>query len=266
MKKVTVIIPSKNRFDFTSQALSSIYSQDLNSNKIELEVIVVDDLSSPSLESVLGKKFPLTKFIKNKTHFHGPGPSRNIGIKFSTGDYLAFLDNDDQWEKNFITTSIDAIQKNNGVSTLCLTSEYFDGNFPLSYKVKIRILNLIRIFVLLYCYLFNGKRLIKSGFYLAQISHMIFDKKKVQNIRFNERTVAAEDWEYVVEVTKSFETIIIPKKMVNFRYEPRSNTHSDKVVKNKWNAYKELLDRVPLTHKQGLLYKLFLKYIGIFQS
>lgn len=264
MKKVSVIIPSKNRFEFTEEALRSVFLQKINDAK--LEVIVVDDLSSPSLKSVLNKKFPKVKFIKNKSHRHGPGPSRNIGLKYATGDYIAFLDNDDQWKSNFLKLSLDTLYKNNAPCTLCFTKEFFDGEFSLVYRLKIRFLNLARLIVLIYCVIFNKRQLPRSGFFLGQLSHMVFKNEFIKKLKFDEDLAAGEDMKFIAQATNLKEALIIPKKLVKFRYEPKSNTQSIIVRTNKWKAYRFLLKSLPPTHKKGLLHLMFLKYIRIFES
>ena len=46
---------------------------------------------------------------------HGAGKSRNIGIKKSSGDYIAFLDSDDIWLHNKIETQLKFMKENNAV-------------------------------------------------------------------------------------------------------------------------------------------------------
>lgn len=265
MKVISIIIPSKNRFEYTAQALSSIYRQKIPKG-YKLEVIVVDDLSSPTLKSVLGKKFNKVIFVKNKAKIHGPGSSRNVGLKKAKGEYIAFLDNDDQWKQDFVSNSLTVLENTAAPASLCLTDEFFDGKFNLFYKIKIKLLNYARLFVLIFCSLFLKKKLPQSGFYLAQLSHMIFKKNAIKNISFDTSLAAGEDMKFVVEVTKKKTVHIVPRKLVLFRYEPKSNTQSEMVRKNKWNSYKEVLKFLPKVHKQGLLYYLFLKYIRIFES
>lgn len=264
MITVSVIIPSKNRIEYTSQALDSIYNQKIPRN-YKLEVIVVDDLSSPTLKSVLGKKYKNVRFVRNEKTIHGPGSSRNLGLKYATGDYVAFLDNDDQWKGGFLMTSLNVLSNSVSPAVLSMTEEYFDGEFSLNYKIKIKLLNIVRFVVLASCYFVNNKKLPKSAFYIAQISHMIFRRSAIKGLGFNELSVAAEDWEFVANSTLNSEILIIPKKLVKFRYEPKSNTQSEVVKKSKWNAYKNLLNRLPESHKNGVFYYLFLKYIRIFQ-
>lgn len=263
MQKISVIIPSKNRFDYTAQAIRSIYDQDVPA-KYSIQIIVVDDQSSPEIESVLGKMFPEVLFIKNNTKNHGPGPSRNVGMKKIEGDYVAFLDNDDQWKKDFLKNSLNSLNNSDAVASLCLTDEFFDGKFDFFYKIKIKFLNLARYFVLIFYSILRYRRLPKSGFYLGQLSHMLF-KNNVLKIRFREDLYAGEDMEFIAKSTLEKDLIIIPKKLVRFRYEPKSNTQSLAVVKNKWNSYEKVIRDLPDSHKEGILFVLFLKYIRMFQ-
>ncbi len=259
---VSVIIPAKNRPGFTSEAIESVLNQKL-SEKVKLEVIVIDNRSKPSLERLLGSKFPQVKFIRNDG-YDSPGGSRNMGFNVSFGQYIAFLDNDDKWKQGFLKHSLLALRKSKAPVTVCLTDPYFYGEFPFSEKVKLIFLNIIRATVISSTELLNSKRLPFSGFYLCQISHMLFNRRYIGKIKFNEKTPAAEDWEFIAMTTSKKPARIVLKPLVKFRYEIRSNTYTETIRKKKWQAYLDMIGRIPKTHQKGILNKLFHYYIGLF--
>ena len=224
---ISVVIPAKDRIEFTSDAILSVTKQKIPNN-MSLEIIVIDNRSNPPLSKKLSKIFPNVLFINNSRKDH-PGGSRNVGLLKTKGEYIAFLDNDDQWKDNFLLESVKNIKQSNVSATLVLTDQYFYGKFPFFRKIKLTILNLIRYIFLIFFYYFHKKTLPQSAFYLCQISHMMFKRVSIGNNHFNENEVAAEDWEFVADVTENGKIKIIPKRLVKFRYEIRSNTNSPKV-------------------------------------
>lgn len=263
MKKlISVIIPAKNRVEFTREAIESVLAQKVTKD-IRIEIIVVDNRSEPSLKSQLGSDYPSVNFRLN-TRFDSPGGTRNVGLISCKGDYVAFLDNDDTWKKDFLVKSIESLESNKTAATLTLTSPYFFGSYPNGKRLTLIFLNFIRTVSLSAIHYLAGNKLPLSAFYLAQISHMLFDRKEIGSVRFRERTAAAEDWEFISRVMFKKGIAIIPEKLVNFRYEMRSNTNTDKVKREKWNAYLKLLNRLGFEYKTFPWYQLFLRYIGIF--
>jgi len=111
--KVSIIIPSYNRFKYLLNALDSIYAQDYTN----YEIIVVNDGSTQ--EEYRSYKFPeqvnIVHLNKEDTPDWGGSRQalRNIGSVNSTGDYLAFLDDDDIWMENKLSIQINSmVQKN----------------------------------------------------------------------------------------------------------------------------------------------------------
>ena len=101
--KVSVIIPTFNRFNFLLNAVKSVRSQ----THTDIELIIVND-GSTQLEyysdQLLKICSPNTLIVHCKqnssTHVGKIGRAaytRNIGLKIATGDYVAFLDDDDVW-------------------------------------------------------------------------------------------------------------------------------------------------------------------------
>ncbi|KAA3615561.1 MAG: glycosyltransferase [Calditrichaeota bacterium] len=87
---MSVIIPTFNRADWISGCIDSVLNQTMQPD----EIIVVDDGSDDKTAELL-KQYPTVKthFQKNK----GPSSARNLGAEKATGEWLAFLDSDDQW-------------------------------------------------------------------------------------------------------------------------------------------------------------------------
>lgn len=109
---VSVIIPAYNAEDTILDSIRSVYAQD---DFPELkEVIVIDDGSSDNtLSAVEGyikrHKIENLKLISQKNS--GPSSARNEGIKRSSGDWIAFLDADDQWVRGKMKKQIAFINR-----------------------------------------------------------------------------------------------------------------------------------------------------------
>ena len=76
--------------------------------------MIYDDIDKDDLEFVENnlKKIKNKKLIINKKTL-GPGLSRNIGIKYAKGKFIAFCDADDTWKKNKLFEQINFMKKNN---------------------------------------------------------------------------------------------------------------------------------------------------------
>jgi glycosyltransferase involved in cell wall biosynthesis len=77
-------------------------------------IIIFDDDNKDDLYFIkdLIKNNKKIKLIINSKNL-GVGKSRNIGIKFSTGSYVSFLDSDDCWHKNKLKYQYKFMKKNN---------------------------------------------------------------------------------------------------------------------------------------------------------
>ena len=96
---VSVIIPTYKRSNYILRAINSVLEQTYK----HIEIIVVDDNEgddefSKLTKSVLKKLIDSKKiiYIKHATN-KGLAAARNTGIKVATGDYIAFLDDDDEF-------------------------------------------------------------------------------------------------------------------------------------------------------------------------
>lgn len=90
MPAVTVIIPAYNGGRRLENAVSSVVSQTLG----DLELIVVDDGGSEDL-SWVARRDPRIRLISQRNF--GVSVARNVGVHAARSDYVAFLDQDDEW-------------------------------------------------------------------------------------------------------------------------------------------------------------------------
>jgi glycosyltransferase involved in cell wall biosynthesis len=105
---VSVIIPTYNRADLIGRAVKSVFMQ----TYANLEIIVVDDASSDNTAKVVNSiSDGRLKFIRHDVN-KGPAASRNTGLRNSHGDYITFLDSDDEWLPQKIALQLDVFKEN----------------------------------------------------------------------------------------------------------------------------------------------------------
>ncbi|WP_299361319.1 glycosyltransferase family A protein [Winogradskyella sp.] len=103
--KVSVVTPVYNAEKLLKRCLDSIFSQDFDG---EIEVLAIDDGSTDSSLKIL-REYPKNIKIYEQAN-KGPAAARNIGIKNATGKFLAFLDADDYWLPEFLSTTISYLE------------------------------------------------------------------------------------------------------------------------------------------------------------
>lgn len=103
--KVTVIIPTFNRAYALSRSIDSVLSQTYKN----VELIVVDDGSIDETQELL-KSYPEIIVLSQKNA--GVSSARNLGIEKATGEYVAFLDSDDEWLRHKLEYQIDFLINN----------------------------------------------------------------------------------------------------------------------------------------------------------
>ncbi len=102
MPRLTVIIATKNGSRYITKALASIFDQTFaqhSETKDLLEVLVINDGSTDSTVQTV-TDYALSesrlRLISLETNV-GPGLARDTGIQEATGEYIAFIDDDDEW-------------------------------------------------------------------------------------------------------------------------------------------------------------------------
>ena len=112
---VSVVIPTYKREENLKRALESVSNQSYDN----IEIIIVDD--SPDMkpqEFFKGYNFGI-RYIHNKIRRGAPA-ARNQGVDKATGDFIAFLDDDDIWDERKIEWQIREFEEHPQAS-ICIT-------------------------------------------------------------------------------------------------------------------------------------------------
>lgn len=105
MPRVSVIIPSYNGEKWLARSVGSVISQTFE----DFELIVIDDGSTdgtPELVARFADSDGRVKYIREE-NYGAPARPRNVGIKASSSEYIAFLDSDDEWVSDKLAKQVD---------------------------------------------------------------------------------------------------------------------------------------------------------------
>jgi len=122
--KASVITPTYNRESVIRDTVESVLSQTLK----DFELIIIDDCSTDNtLEYLNTIKDSRVKVIKNETN-QGVSAARNIGIRHSQGDLIAYLDSDNIWHTNYLEVMVNELSEDfvlaySGQNTLLMTKD-----------------------------------------------------------------------------------------------------------------------------------------------
>jgi glycosyltransferase involved in cell wall biosynthesis len=130
MPKISIIIPCYNSEQFIDRTIKSVLCQTFS----DWELLLIDDHSTDKTKDILekyAKNDTRIKILQTKENSGGPALPKNIGIENAKGEYIAFLDHDDEWLPEKLEKQL-AVFENSKDEKLGLVSCYFyivDKNF-----------------------------------------------------------------------------------------------------------------------------------------
>lgn len=124
---VSVIIPAYNSSSYIQECLDSVLAQTFT----DYEIILVNDGSpdTEKLERVIEPYKGYLRYIKQENR--GPSGARNAGIDRARGQYVAFLDSDDNWFRDFLAEQMNVVQNDTSIDLANTDSELY-GDSPLT--------------------------------------------------------------------------------------------------------------------------------------
>jgi glycosyltransferase involved in cell wall biosynthesis len=225
---VSVIIPNYNCEKFINQTIDSVIAQTFDN----WEMIIVDDCSADNSVSIIEKYannekcIKLIKLDKNS----GVSNARNIGLQNAKGNYIAFLDSDDYWDKNKLQEQISFMK---------------DQNIPLSYTSYIKIDEKgEKIGEIKAPESVDYKKMLKSNF-IACSSSMV-KKEAIGDLTFPSLKLRQDHAFWLSILKKGYIAYGLNKPLLFYRVRSNSAS-SNKIIaaKYQWKLYRET-EKLPL--------------------
>lgn len=212
---VSVIMPAYNRAHVIGRAIISVLEQAYTN----FELIIVDDGSKDNTEEVV-KSFgdPRIRFTKHEQN-RGVCAARNTGIRASRGEYITFIDSDDEMAPLKLQEQLQVFTRQSGIMNIVVVTGVLyleDGAKPVTTKVESRPCprgDISRAFFA------TGRNIPK------RIVTMMVRKEYLDEVGlFDETLRASEFWDLGVRLSKrcNFEVIEAPLDIVHRDAGPRS--------------------------------------------
>ena len=201
MPRVSVITLSHNRPSLLSRSIASVLSQDYS----DFELIVVDDSSSDEPRKVVNS------FVDPRIEYIGlesaiaASAADNVGIKSAHGDYIAFLDDDDEWLPTKLSKQVMAFDRAGSSVGLIYTGINYIDEVRGSRKSFLPACR-GRVF----------DRLLMGCFIWAQSSVMIRRDIIAEVNGFDGALPCMHDWDLYLRIAKKYEFDYIPEVLVNY--------------------------------------------------
>lgn len=215
---VSIIIPVYNKEKY----LRTILNQIKNQNFHQFECILIDD-GSTDLSGVICDEFANkdSRFRVMHTLNQGVSHARNIGLDNAIGEYVTFIDGDDEIDLDYIRNLYECI--NNSYTDLVISgfSKFWDD--------KDSIINVVyplgtgrrQMEAILPSFASIQKETGIFGFCFAKI----FPREKVSRLRFNESIKLAEDFDFYLNLYANINEIYFDNKTL-YRYRQMADNSS----------------------------------------
>ncbi len=112
---ISCLITTHNRLGDLKRAVNSVVKQSYE----KIELIIVNDFSNDGTKEWINNlQLNIPLIVVNNKALLGGNVSRNIGIKRSSGKYVAFLDDDDVWYEDKLSLQYDIFKNNKSVGVV----------------------------------------------------------------------------------------------------------------------------------------------------
>lgn len=247
MCKVSTIIPTYNSPHYLIEALESVLSQTYK----DMEIVIVDDGSTDNTKEVIQSYLILDRNIKYIYQNNGGTASaRNTGIKFSSGEYIAFLDHDDIWLPQKTELQIKILDSDPSIGLVYCRFQIMDEDKGSVLEPPKRELCRGGVY---------EKFLVRC--YINTASQVMIRKACIERVGyFDESLQIVDDYDFYIRVARHYKIEYLDQPLANWRIH-RLNTSKaiEKMISNRIALRKKILKDPDLSKKQRLIVKQVLR-------
>jgi len=244
---VDIIMPIYNPNKWIFQAIESVFSQTYNSYNL----YIIDDCS-PLPSKTLSKIVQMSKNEENITYKRlesnkKAANARNVGVSISSGDFIAFLDQDDFWHPDKLSESVAYLNDNPSIG---MVHSNILGVSSLGEIDKEIFLEENNFRNQKYYHLMDTLEVSKEIFttYSVRLGTMVVQRKAFEKIGgFDAKLFGGEDLDFAVRLASKFRVGHFPKSLSFRRFHTSSVSKSFKRKRNigRLNAIVKLHSKFP---------------------
>ena len=246
---VSVVIPSFNRASLLPRALDSVFGQ----NGIRLEIIVVDDGSTDDTREMTIRRYPQVRYAYQDNS--GPSSARNRGMGMARGEFIAFLDSDDEWPDGSLQPRLALLENRPDVDMVFSDwIDVIDGiPAPVSFFQTRHVWNRLKYAQI------GDNFCIPENFFDCQLIQPLVQTSTVvlraNSLRSDDRFVddlrIVEDWEFWLRFGKT-RAVGFVDRVLSRRHIQSDNLTSNSAAAVEMNVRvaRHLLRNLPLSQKQ----------------
>lgn len=209
--KIAVIIPAFNAEKFIKEAINSVLSQKIIPN----EIIIVDDGSTDGTANIVNSFSNTIKYIYQQNS--GSAKARNVGLKNTTSDLVAFLDADDYWDQDHLLTMHSAFIDNPDAGLIYCEKKWVDESGS-------PIINHDKNINLPAGWIFN--QLFEAN-HISSASVVVARREAIVEVGYFDESSDmrnAQDYQLWLRMSAKFEILSLPQKTVNYRRHTLNRT------------------------------------------
>ena len=237
---LSIIVPIYNGQKYIQRCIEGIEKNE----DIELEIIIINDGSiDSSLEEInkILSKYNNIIFFNNSKNY-GVSYSRNLGIKYATGDYIGFVDVDDEIEHNMFTKLVGCAIENQSDVVVCNYIEISENKKNIvnsKYKYKHTSLDQ-----------YNSLKNYLIDYISPAVWDKIYKKDIIKKIKFDEQFSIGEDILFCLEVfLNSTKVTFINESLYKYNQNNNSTMHN---LSHFLFDFKKILFSIPYNYEETL--------------
>lgn len=215
---VSVIIPAYNQANYLAEALRSVLAQ----TRADWEAIVVDDGSTDHTAAV-ATSFDDARVCYIHQANQGLSGARNTGVRAASGEYLAFLDSDDELEPEFLQACVEALEADRSLAAVHTLTRFIDQDGNLLPDIGSRAL--------------AGEAFqqqLRQGGFFPPVSVLVRKAAVLEAGLFDTRLTSVEDWDVWLKISQRHPMRGLPRPLVRYRVYPGSmSTNAPRMLANR---------------------------------